>query len=103
MKCLRLLILLSALALSAITSAQSGKAFFREAEALRAQNQLDQAVEKYSLAVQVDPKYLRAFQARAEVYELLGKQKEAAADRRAVAELDPGFADVGARLRALGR
>ena len=96
MKCLRLLILLSALALSAITSAQSGKAFFREAEALRAQNQLDQAVEKYSLAVQVDPKYLRAFQARAEVYELLGKQKEAAADRRAVAELDPGDPEFAA-------
>lgn len=69
--------------------AQSGKAFFKEGEALREKNQLDQAVEKYTLAVKVDPKFLKAFQARADVYELQGKKAECAADRRAVAELDP--------------
>ncbi|MBL7983589.1 MAG: caspase family protein, partial [Flavobacteriales bacterium] len=53
------------------------------------QNQLDQAIEKYTFAVQVDPKFLKAFQARADVYELQGKLAESAADRRSVAELDP--------------
>ena len=77
--------------------AQSGKAFFKEGEDLREQNQLDQAVEKYTLAVKVDPKYLKAFQARADVYELLGKKAECAADRRAVAELDPSEAQYGAK------
>ncbi len=70
-------------------SAQNGKAFFKDAEALRAENQLDQALEKYGLAIQVDPKYLKAYEARAEVYELLGRKQESAADRRRVAELDP--------------
>ncbi len=78
-------------------NAQSGKAFFKEGEELREQNQLDQAVEKYTLAVQVDPKFLKAFQARADVYELLGKKAECAADRRTVAELDPSEAAHGAK------
>lgn len=77
--------------------AQSGKAFFKEGEDLREQNQLDQAVEKYTLAVKVDPKFLKAFQARADVYELLGKKAECAADRRSVSELDPSEALFGAK------
>lgn len=76
-------------AFSPAASGQSGKAFFKEGEALREQNQLEQAIEKYTLAVQVDPKLLKAFQARADAYELLGKKAECAADRRAVADLDP--------------
>lgn len=72
-----------------VGQAQSGKAFFKEGEKLREEGQLDQALEKYTLAVQVDPKFLKAFQTRAEVYELLGKKAECAADRRKVAELDP--------------
>ena len=89
MKLLRsFLLALSAILLSA-AQAQSGKAFFKEGEALRAQNQLDQAIEKYTFAVQVDPKFLKAFQARADVYELQGKLAESAADRKSVAELDP--------------
>ena len=77
-------------------SAQSGKSFFKEGEALREQNQLEPAVEKYTLAVQVDPKFLKAFQARADVYELLGKGSECAADRKTVAELEPGEAKYAA-------
>ena len=77
--------------------AQSGKAFFKEGEDLREQNQLDQAVEKYTLAVKVDPRLLKAYQARADVYELLGKKVECAADRRTVAELDPSEAQYGAK------
>lgn len=77
--------------------AQSGKAFFKEGEDLREQNQLEQAIEKYTLAVKVDPKFLKAFQARADVYELLGKKTECAADRRTVAELDPSEALLGAK------
>lgn len=77
--------------------AQSGKVFFKEGEELREKNQLDQAIEKYTLAVKVDPKFLKAFEARADVYELLGKKAECAADRRTVAELDPTDALLGAK------
>ena len=44
--------------------AQSGKAFFKEGEALREKNQLDQAVEKYTLAVKVDPESKASTRAR---------------------------------------
>lgn len=81
--------LLSLVLCIAAASAQSGKAFYKDAEALRADNQLDQALEKYGLALQVDPKYLKAYEARADVYELLGRKQECAADRRKVSELDP--------------
>ncbi len=80
--------LLTFITLLSVSTAQNGKAFFKEGEKLREQNQLDQAVEKYTLAVQVDPKFLKAFQARADVYELLGKKLECATDRKKVAELD---------------
>jgi len=89
------------LALIAIATApswaQGGKSFFKEGEALREQNQLEAAIEKYTLAVRVDPKLLKAFVARADVYELLGRKPECAADRRAVAELEPSEPLYGAK------
>ena len=90
MKPLRTLLLsIGLLMLVGTGTAQSGKAFFKDAESLRAENQLDQALEKYGLAIQVDPKYLKAYEARADVYELLGRKQESAADRRKVADLEP--------------
>lgn len=89
MRLSRSILFAGALVLAYAASAQSGKGFFKEAEKLRADGQLDQAVEKYTLAVQVDPKFLKAYASRAEVYALLGRKAECAADRRKVAELDP--------------
>lgn len=74
-------------------NAQSGKSFFKEGEALRKQHDLEGAVEKYSLAISVDPRMMSALQARAESYELLGRKGECAQDRRRMAEIDPGHAE----------
>ncbi len=75
---------------------QSGKAFFKEGEKLRAQQQLEPALEKYSLAIQVDPKLVAAYVARADVYGLLGRNAERAADLAAAHAADPGDADAAA-------
>lgn len=88
--------LLAFLFLLSGVSAQGGKAFFKEGEKLRAEQQLDQALEKYSLAIQVDPAMLKAYQARADIYNLQGKKAECAADRAKVAELVPAEAAYAA-------
>jgi tetratricopeptide (TPR) repeat protein len=75
---------------------QGGKAFLKEGDALRKEQRLDEALEKYSLAIRVDPNLLKAYQARADVYELLGKQLECARDRRSVASLDASEPEYGA-------
>lgn len=85
-----------ALACFLFSSAQSGKSFFKEGEKLRAGQRLEQAVEKYSLAIQVDPGMVKAYTARGDVYAQLGKMKESAADRRRAAELDPSDAVLAA-------
>jgi len=72
--------------------AQGGKAFLKEGDAFRKDGNLEKALEKYNLAVSVDPKLVKAFQARAEVNELLGKKLEVAQDRRRIALLEPGDA-----------
>ena len=79
------------------SNAQSGKAFFKEGEKLQAQQDLDGALEKYTLAVQVDPKMLKGYTARGEVYRLLGRKEECAADFKRAAELEPGDAALMAR------
>lgn len=86
----RTLSLLAALGLACVAMAQGGKAFLKEADALRKEQRLDEALEKYDLAIRVDPKLLKAYQARADVYELQGRALDAARDRRMVARLDPG-------------
>src|SRR5436190_4483704 len=75
---------------------QSGKAFFKEGEKLRAEQQLEQALEKYGLAIAVDPNMLKAYQARADVYALLGRKVECARDLGKAALLDPGEAEYAA-------
>ncbi len=88
--------LLASLLLLCSVSAQGGKAFFKEGEKLREEQQLDQALEKYTLAIQVDPAMLKAYQARADIYNLQGKKAECAADRAKVAELVPSEAAYAA-------
>ena len=61
----------------------------KEGDALRKGGQLEQALERYTLAVQVDPKLMKAWEAKAEINDLLGKKVESAFDRRKMAELMP--------------
>ena len=61
----------------------------KEGDAFRKDGLLEKALEKYDLAVSVDPKFIKAFQARAEVNELLGRKAAVAQDRRHISELDP--------------
>lgn len=79
-----------------VVHAQGGKAFLKEGDAFRKDGQLEKALEKYDLAVSVDPKLVKAFQARAEVNELLGKKQEVAADRKHIARLVPEEAPFAA-------
>lgn len=77
------------LASSFDSSAQGGRSFLKEGDAFRKQMRLEEALEKYDLAVRVDPKLVKAYQARADVYELLGRPLDCARDRRTMAELEP--------------
>ena len=61
-----------------MATGQSGKAFFKEGEKFKAEQQLDKAVEKYGFAISIDPKFIKAYQARAECYGLLGRAAERA-------------------------
>lgn len=70
--------------------AQSGKAFLKEAEKLRSEQQFEQALEKYGFAIRTDPKLIKAYQGRAEAYLALGHPLERARDLGHVAELDAG-------------
>ena len=93
---LRTFSLVLVLASTLVASAQGGKAFLKEGDALRKANQLEQALEKYGLAIAVDPKLVKAYQARAEVNELLGHKQAVANDRKHIAELVPEEAAFGA-------
>jgi len=80
-------------------SAQGGKSFLKEGDAFRKQMRLEEALEKYDLAVRVDPKLVKAYQARADVYELLGRPLDCARDRRTMADLvpsEPAYASAAA-------
>ena len=86
-RCLLLCLLVGLFVLQA--AAQGGKTFLKEGDALRKANELDRALERYDLAIQVDPDMVKAYEARAEVNTLLGKQLAVATDRAKIAELDP--------------
>ncbi|MBK7383171.1 MAG: tetratricopeptide repeat protein [Flavobacteriales bacterium] len=75
------------------SQAQSGKAFFKEGEKLRAAQEFEQALEKYSFAIRTEPGMIKAYQARAEVYGSLGKLVERASDLAQAARLDKGEPD----------
>nr|MCU0320691.1 hypothetical protein [Flavobacteriales bacterium] len=69
--------------------AQGGKAFVKEAEAALKLNDLERAHERYTLAIEVDPKLIKAYQGRAEVGRLRGDKAQVARDLKRVSELDP--------------
>ncbi len=74
-------------------SGQGAKAFIKEAEGFAKDGNLTEAIARYTLAVQVDPKNLKALTGRADLYERTGKSSDAANDLKAVVELDPSNAD----------
>ncbi|MFZ1687436.1 MAG: tetratricopeptide repeat protein [Flavobacteriales bacterium] len=69
-------------------SGQGAKAFIKEAEGFAKEGNLNEAIARYTLAVQVDPKNLKALNGRADLYERTGKSTEAANDLKAIVELD---------------
>ncbi|MBK8338736.1 MAG: tetratricopeptide repeat protein [Flavobacteriales bacterium] len=77
--------------------AQSGKAFLKEAEQLRADQKLTEALEKYTFAIRTDSGLMKAYQGRAEVYGLLERNADAASDLRRVAALDPSEPEHAAK------
>ena len=81
---------LTLILLTVAAQGQGGKAFLKEGDALRRTNDLDKALERYSLAIDVDPKLIKAYQARAEVNTLLGNKPAVVIDLARVVELDPG-------------
>jgi tetratricopeptide (TPR) repeat protein len=81
---------LTLILLTVAAQGQGGKAFLKEGDALRRTNDLDKALERYSLAIDVDPKLIKAYQARAEVNILLGNKPAVVTDLARVVELDPG-------------
>lgn len=72
--------------------AQSGKPFLKEGHALRKQQELERAAEKYGLAIAVEPGLIEAYRARAEVYTLLGRKDMAATDLRSAVAQRPSDA-----------
>ena len=96
MKATRTLLLFVLFVFAHGSFAQGGKAFLKEGDQFRKDGQLEQALEKYGLAISVDPKLVKAYQARAEVNELLGNKAAVAQDRKRIAALVPEEAAFGA-------
>lgn len=83
--------------LSGTICAQGGKGFLKEGDAFREQNELSKAVERYSLAIDVDPQYIKAYLARAEVFQQMGRPADGALDLHKAADLERGDADLAVR------
>jgi tetratricopeptide (TPR) repeat protein len=92
MHLLRTLALVTAALLTFAIHAQSGKAFLKEANKLLAQQQFEQAVEKFGFAIRTDPKLVKAYMGRADAFGSLGRMAERAADLAQVAQLMPADA-----------
>ena len=88
------------LLVSGALQAQGGKSFFKEGEDFRKDQQLEKALERYGLAIEVDPAMTKAYQARAEVLVLLGREADAIADLERIAELDAKDAAAAASVAA---
>lgn len=82
------------------TVAQGGKAFVKEAEAALKLNDLERARERYTLAIEVDPRLTKAYLGRAEVARLQGDKAQMASDLHRVAELDPAEPEHAAQAAA---
>lgn len=72
---------------------QGAKAFIKEAEAFEKEGNLNEAIARYTLAVQVDPKSVKALTGRADLYERTGRASDAADDYKALVAVDPSNAE----------
>lgn len=97
---MRPLILLALVVAPLWSFAQGGKAFIKEAEAALKLNDLERAHERYTLAIEVDPKLVKAYQGRAEVGRLRGDKAQVARDLERVSELDPAEPEHAAQAAA---
>jgi tetratricopeptide (TPR) repeat protein len=97
---IRCTLLATALALPLLTFAQGGRTFVKEAEAALRVNDLARARERYTLAIEVEPKSVKAYQGRAEVARLEGDLAGVASDLAHVAGLDPSEPDHAAQAAA---
>lgn len=72
----------------------------KEAEAALKLNDLERARERYTLAIEVDPRLTKAYLGRAEVARLQGDKAQMASDLHRVAELDPAEPEHAAQAAA---
>lgn len=72
----------------------------KEAEAALKLNDLERARERYTLAIEVDPRLTKAYLGRAEVARLQGDKALIASDLHRVAELDPAEPEHAAQAAA---
>ncbi|MBN2520044.1 MAG: caspase family protein [Bacteroidales bacterium] len=61
-------------------TAQNAKTYYKEARTYINQNKTQEAIDALSKAINIDPKFFKAYQERAPLYEKLGKLKEAGDD-----------------------
>ncbi|MCE3259043.1 MAG: putative O-linked N-acetylglucosamine transferase, family protein, partial [Bacteroidetes bacterium] len=77
------------LMISLCTQAQSPKKYFSLAEKLYEANNYTEAITNYTKAIELDPKYEKAYVSRALCYEKLNKKQEAVEDYRKAILLSP--------------
>ena len=97
----RTISLLATFVLVVLAFSQDGKSFYKEGEALRKDGKFSEAIEKFTIALDVSPDYMKAYVARAEVYEQINDLQNAADDYKKAAIFKPSKPDVyynGARL-----
>ena len=86
---LRIFIIFCLLLTGINSFAQSAKKYYKSAKELSKTGNYDEAVDNYTKAIELDPKFINAYTERALAYEELGQIKEAAADYESLTELLP--------------
>lgn len=105
LKCKHLLVLL--VLVPVCIAAQSPKKYYAVAEKFQEANNLLDAIENYSKAIELNPEYEKAYIARAACYEKLGKKEEAIQDYQKASLFSPKekeyYYQAGRLLADLGK
>src|SRR5262245_35516260 len=72
-----------------VVLSQSPRKFCDAAEKFEKANNLEQAIENYSKAIDLDPKFDKAYIARAGCYEKINKKEEAVEDYKKALAFNP--------------
>jgi tetratricopeptide (TPR) repeat protein len=83
------LFLLGAIIAPGLILSQSAKKYCDAAQKLEKAGNIDGAIENYSKAIETDPQYEKAYQARAKCYEKVNRKKEAVEDYIKAVAFDP--------------